>query len=101
MCGCTFMHDLTRVLYHKYFTYEDELFSILPSDHVTNDTLFIDIMNAFYNSQARRVEMRDKLTTYKRTTRDICKKFRVKLYHMLMRNYIIFDIRCIIISYLI
>ena len=101
MYAHNYMHDLTRRLYHKYFTYEDELFSFLPSDHVTNDTLFIDVMNAFCNSHDRRVEMRDKLKTYKRTTRELHKKFRVKLYHMLMRNYIIFVIRCIIISYLI
>ena len=96
-----YMHDLTRMLYHKYFTYEDELFSFLPSDHVTNDTFFIDIMNAFYNSHDRRVEMRDKLKTYKRTTRELYKRFRIKLYHMLMCKYINYDIRCIIISYLI
>ena len=101
MYARNYMHDLTRMLYHKYFTYEDELFSILPSDHVTNDTLFIDVMNAFYNSNDRRVEMRDKLKTYKRTTCDLYKKFRIKLYHMLMCKYINYDIRCIIISYLI
>ena len=101
MCGCTYMHELTRALYQNYFIFEDELFTFLPSEYITNDTSFIDIMNIFYDSHDRRIEMRNTLSAYKRTTRDLYRKFRVKLYHMLMRNYIIFDIRCIIISYLI
>ena len=101
MCGCTYMRELTRALYHKYFIFEDELFTFLPSEYVTNDIPFLDIMNIFYDSHDRRIEMRNALSTYKRTTRDSYKKFRVKLYHMLMCNYINCDIRCIIISYLI
>ena len=51
------MHDLTRMLYHKYLTFEDELFTFLPLEYITNDTSFLDIMNEFYNSHDRRIEM--------------------------------------------
>ena len=64
MCEHTYMHQLTRLLYHKYFVLEDELFTFLPSEYVTNGESFLDIMNIFYDSHDRRVEMRDKLTTH-------------------------------------
>ena len=100
----TYMHELTRALYHKFFIFEDELFTFLPAEHITNNASFFDIINIFYDSHDRRIEMREntiQYNTYKRTTCELYKKFRVKLYHMLLYKYIIFDIRCIIISYLI
>ena len=92
------MLEMTCQLYQKYSFFCDNIFNMITYD----DLMPFHIINCEieYINICRRW-MKTAFTSYRYQINRAHKKFRIKLYHMLLPKKICYDIRSIIISYVI